>query len=544
MSELSTGAGSTSTGSLIGAALDGLRRADSLTRNFSRYQTDPAGYSRDILNLQPWAGEGGEPGQLELFDAIGESVRKQLAGDPDHVRWFRVPAGHGVGKTFGAAQLVNWFYDSFAPSIIYTTAPTGRQVKALLWKDIKAQRPKSLPGQPLPKAPEMWKGPNHFAVGFTTDNGEEGFQGQHGPHLFFVLDEAEGVPDWVFGSVRAMMTGGLVICLMLANPRTRSSRFHRLGMKSDADGKGKIQTFRLDALCHPNVVHGRDVVPHACSRASVDDYIDELCDVVARHDPDEYTFEVPWRPGVILQPKPGGEFLWRVRGIAPPNSTTNTLIPVGRFEAACERPPMDEDKTFARIGLDCARFGDDSGTGYVRHAGQVRRFGRWSGEDSRVYVADTKREADRLRKLGVESLHVRVDGGGGYGSGQIDGLNADPDLRRWFRDFQVLEVHNNAEPHDEEQYADLVTEMYAHAGESLKGLRVDRPPPELCDDLTERRYDYANKKGRMVKRLEEKKAFKKRILRSPDEGDGLVLAVAPDFLFNSAGTVLKGMTKL
>lgn len=502
------------------------------------------GYCRDVLGLSPWAGECGEPGQLELFDAIGESVRMQLAGEPNPVRWFRAPAGHGVGKTYGAAAIVNWFFDAFSPSIAYTTAPSFRQVEKLLWKDIKSLRPDGLPGQPLPKAPEMYKAPNHFAIGFTTDGGGESFQGQHGPHLLFILDEAEGVPSWVFGSVRAMMTGGVVICLMLANPRTRTSEFHRLGDRGQVSGQGGVLTFRLDALYHPNVVHGREIVPHAVTRASVDDYIDDLCEPTNRHDEDEYTFEVPWRPGIIWRPKPGGEFLWRVRGIAPPNSTTNTLIPVGRFEAACKREPLEEDKTFARIGLDCARFGDDSGTGYLRHAGVVRRFGRWSGDDSRVYVADVKREAERLKKLGVESLHVRVDGGGGYGSGQIDGLNADPDLPRWFRDFQVLEVHNNGEASDKATYADLVTEMYAETAESLKGLRVESPPDELCGDLTERRFDYANKEGRMVKRLEQKAKFKDRMDRSPDDGDGFVLAVAPDFLFNSAALKLKAMGKL
>jgi hypothetical protein len=34
-----------------------------------------------------------------------------------------------------------------------------------------------------------------------------------------------------------------------------------------------------------------------------------------------------------------------------------------------------------------------------------------------------------------------------------------------------------------------------------------------------------------VKKLEEKKKFKKRMKRSPDDGDGFVMAVAPDFLF-------------
>lgn len=488
----------------------------------------PAGYAREILGISPWAGANGQKGQLELFEDIGESVRLQLAGEPAN-KIFRVEAGHGVGKTYGAAALVNWFFDCFTPSIIYTTAPTGDQVEKLLWKDIKSQRPKSLPGRVLPSAPYMEKAPNHFAIGRTTDDsggqGTERFQGQHGEFLFFVLDEAEGVSDFVFDAVNAMMTGGtVVLALMLANPRTRTSRFAKLASKAG------VQNYRLSVLDHPNVVEGRDVVPGATRRQWVDDMIADHCEVVARHNEDEYTFEVAWRPGVIFLPD--AEFLFRVMGIAPKNLADNTLIPSGRFEAACARPAPGEDHRFARMGVDVARFGSDIGTGYVRHAGVIRRFGRWAQQDTNRYAGDIKDEARRLRDAGVRNLHIRVDGGGGFGGGVIDRLVADTDLGAWFPDgLYLFEVHNNGVPYNGEAYEDLGTEMYAEAAETLKGIRVESPPPELEEDLTARKYDWKNKRGIAVKRLEAKDKFKKRVGRSPDDGDGFVLCAAPDFLF-------------
>ena len=47
----------------------------------------------------------------------------------------------------------------------------------------------------------------------------------------------------------------------------------------------------------------------------------------------------------------------------------------------------------------------------------------------------------------------------------------------------------------------------------------------------ERLFEYVNKAGVTVRRLEEQERFKKRVelRRPPDDGDGFVLAVAPDF---------------
>ena len=119
--------------------------------DYLRFQGDPVGYAETVLGLSPWPGRNAK-GQRELFEDIGESVRRQLAGDKSAPKIFRVEAGHGVGKTFGAAMLVNWFFDCFPPtsipgSVTLTTAPTKAQVEELLWKDVKSMRPSTLPGR-------------------------------------------------------------------------------------------------------------------------------------------------------------------------------------------------------------------------------------------------------------------------------------------------------------------------------------------------------------------------------------------------------------
>jgi hypothetical protein len=523
---------------------------------YDRFQTDPIGYCEQILKKTPWPGRE-HKGQRELFEDIAASVRAQLAGEAAS-QVFRVEAGHGVGKTYGAAMLVNWFFDAFAPSVIMTTAPTANQVTELLWKDIKKLRPPGLPGRVLPSKPYMEKASDHWAIGRTTNDsggtGGERFQGQHNEFFFVVLDEAEGVPDFVFKSTFAMMTGCRVaIVLMLANPRTRSSKFFK---QSRVPG---TSNYRLSVLDHPNVLDGRDTVPGATSRGWVFKCVWEWCQVVSTHDVDNYTFTLPFDVpapeadvfaaygpvGTIFLPNT--EFLFRVAGIAPANLATSAFVSPGRYEAALKNEARHGEETWARVGVDVSREGDDFGTIYVRHAGVLWRHAQIAGSEVQqhtgtIYFVKLRDLALLLHKRGVRSIHFRIDGTGGFGSTAIDMLRTSSELRALFDDFQVFEVHFGSSAHDGDKYANIVTEMYAESAETLRGIRLERVPEQLEGDLTERLFTYTNKSGIAVRILEEKSIYKKRVQprRSPDDGDGFVLCASPDFLFeNAQNTVVR-----
>lgn len=520
------------------------RRRGAGTSTFTTYRFDPKRYITDKLGWSPWSGSRERPGQQEVIDAYTLALQQQEERNayeqgaieehdlqywaPGTVikNWLRVEAGHTVGKTKLSSGLVNHFFDCFAPAIIYTFAPSKEQIKDLLWKEIKADRGgKGLPGEILDLG--LRKSANHFAKGrATNDNhgsGTERVQGQHGPYLMFVIDEAEGVPDFVFNAIRSMASGGVVIVLMLANPRTRSSRFHKL--KSQPN----VANFRISCLYHPNVLADRELVPGAVRREYITEVMREHYEQVAEHDPDAHTFELPWLPGVIY--RPDTECLFRVLGIAPANVADNTLVPTGRYEAATLRDPSGDNPEQARIGVDAARWGKDYGTIFVEHAGVVWRAAQIWKLDSVEYAQQVKTEAKALASVGVKSLHIRVDGGGGFGGGVIDQIKRDQELIELFEDFQVFEVNFNGVPHNEKAYADLATEMYALAGERLKALRLDDPPEALEADVTERTYEWVIREGQSVKKLTPKDKFKKLHGRSPDDGDGWALCTAPDFLF-------------
>jgi hypothetical protein len=546
-----------STSSLIqlraGAELERRRRGLTNASPLARYRLAPERYIVEQLGWTPWVGDAEHPGQSEIIAAYARALRQQLerqayeagtVAEADLVDWrpgervmntIRVEAGHTVGKTTLAAGLVSHFFDTFTPSIVYCFAPTHDQINDLLFKEIRKQRTgKGLPGRVL-ATPAITLAGNHFVKGRAANDaggqGTERVHGQHEPHLMFVIDEAEGVPGFVYEAIRSMSSGGLVVVLMLANPRTRTSHFHR------AAADASTVNFRISCIHHPNVLAGREVIPGAVRRDYVEAMIDNgsvrHCEVVSVHEPDNHTFELPWQPGVIYRPDP--EFLFRVLGVAPANVSDNTLVPVGRYEAAKARTPVAHEPHIARLGVDAARYGKDYGTLYARWNGRVWRAAQFAQQDTGVYYRGVRDLARTLAAQGVTSLHVRIDGGGGFGGGVVDRLNEDVALADAFEDFRVLEVHFNSTPYDPEASYDLATEIYDHTAELLRWVALLDPPAALEADLCERTYKWVKARvddiKRDVRKLTPKDDFKRVQKRSPDDGDGCALACAPDYVF-------------
>lgn len=428
-----------------------------------------------------------------------------------------------------AAGIVSHFFDTCTPSIIYTFAPSYPQINDLLWKEIRTDREgRKLPGKIL-QSPELKYRKDHFAKGRATDNangnGSENVQGQHNKYLMFVMDEAEGVSDFVFDAINAMTTGGIVIVLMLANPKTRTSKFYKVRTRPDT------RSFRISCIWHPNVIQDKELVPGAVRRDYVEGMLFEHCQVVDKHESEKQTFEVPWHPGVIYLPDT--EFMFRVLGVPPSNNSDDTLIPVGRYEAATKRKidPELHDKLKARLGCDVARFGNDMGSLYVSYNGNIWREKQFPQLDTNAYCGAILELARKLHRKGVRSFHLRVDAGGGFSSGIVDPLKGNEELTAMFSDFKIIEVDFGGVARDKRSYADCATEMYAETSKTLDALHIQHPPEHLEEDLTERVYRWINRAGVAVKQLEPKDNFRKRLGRSPDDGDGFVMAASPDHIF-------------
>lgn len=188
-----------------------------------KYRFNPARYIREKLNWSPWSGSDALPGQQQILDAYVLALRQLHERDAwekgelqeSQLEWWepgeviqnviRVEAGHTTGKTCISAGIVNHFFDCFTPCVGYCFAPSWEQIHDLLFKEIKKQRKdKGLPGRILDL--ELQAGVDHFIKGRATNNanqsGTERVQGQHGRYNLYVLDEAEGVADFVFDVIR------------------------------------------------------------------------------------------------------------------------------------------------------------------------------------------------------------------------------------------------------------------------------------------------------------------------------------------------------
>jgi len=167
-------------------------------------------FFREVLGIEPWKGENGRPGQLEILEDMGQSVRDQLDGLPNVPYIFLAEAAHGVGKTFVLeAGVLLWFHECFPPApgetnMVLSTAPTSVQVNDLLWKDVRkliemaAERGYIVGRGILPSEARINKSGTHFAVGRTTSDsggkGKERAQGQHNDYQAALFDEGEGIP--------------------------------------------------------------------------------------------------------------------------------------------------------------------------------------------------------------------------------------------------------------------------------------------------------------------------------------------------------------
>jgi len=139
----------------------------------------------DVKSKNYWAG----------MDRVNRSVR-------DNERT-AVGAGHGVSKTYNLARLALTFLYCYVPSTVVTTAPTGTQVKDLLWRELRdaySHARIKLGGKLTTSYLDMQPatGLRWFATGIsvrpdTITKEATRFQGYHNEHLLIIFDEAMGV---------------------------------------------------------------------------------------------------------------------------------------------------------------------------------------------------------------------------------------------------------------------------------------------------------------------------------------------------------------
>lgn len=467
-------------------------------------QNRPLAFMRDALGERLWS-------------AQKEIVRSVWANPRTLVR-----ACHGSGKTRTAAGVVIAFLLAWPGSVVITTAPTGRQVKSLLWAELRALYHGArfpLGGDLAPSSAEWWisRPEKWFAFGFSTDDGDS-FQGPHAEHVLAVIDEASGVDSSVWTAIDAILTSEHARLLAIGNPTDPASQFakeHKLA------GAHRIQISAYDT---PNFstfgIVEADLVSGAWEAK-----------IAGRPLPYPALITPAWaadkarRWGVsspLFVSRVGGEF---------PESSSDTLIPLAHVEAAMTREVPDAT-TPNVLAVDVARYGEDRTVIVHRLGRKLRRVGSWAKRGLMETVGSVV-----LAVRATGATRVRIDDAG-LGGGVTDRLL---EIKKLGEDDGALrgvaiEPVNVGSAATRKDRVNLRAELWWNLRELLDPELGDAialepttetgaPWEEALSELASIKYEN-DSRGRIL--VESKEDMKARGLPSPDDGDAIMLALAPE----------------
>lgn len=446
-----------------------------------RWQRDPDYYVRENIGAR----------LLKFQSDVLRSVR-------DNKRTLVVTAP-GTGKTTVAAATVLWFTVVNCGAHTITTAPTWDHLEKKLWPQIAAMhRDAKAPIGGEMSGTKLQLDVDWMAYAISTDR-PTAFGGTHKKKMLVVFDDAHGVSDEIWKITEDnLMAGHGAHWLAIGNPLYSEGPFYHASLP----GSG-WNVIHFSALDHPNVIERREVVPGAVTHEKVDK-------IIARYGVDsaEYAREVK------------GEFAV---------SVTSALISRAML-AACATiaPTVKED---AHLGIDVSEGGADKTVcSLVKDRVLVEQV-EWTGDDPMV---NTGKIFNLIRELNVAQENVHIDMGGGGSAvvarlGEL-GLSVDG---VWFggeaRNAMDTAVSG-------EKYANMRAEMYATVAQLLrdKALSIPDKYESTWIDLCQPEWD-PKIRSDGARHLKPKEQIKKRIGRSPDYGDSLVLALArsPSFFVES-----------
>src|SRR4051794_2006067 len=175
--------------------------------------------------------------QGALGEFLWSKQREVLQAVRDY-RYVAVKSVHDTGKSHTASRLVCWWLSVMADPFATTTAPTTKQVHAILWRYIgQAHRKGNLPGR-ITLDDEWYMGPGgEELVAFgrkPADHDQSAFQGSHALNPLILVDEACGVPKSIFDAVDALATNSNARVLAIGTQTIQ----RRTSLRSASRGRG------------------------------------------------------------------------------------------------------------------------------------------------------------------------------------------------------------------------------------------------------------------------------------------------------------------
>ncbi len=456
-----------------------------------RSKLDPVWWVETILGDELWDDE------KKLLEALR---------DDDEVAW---KSCHSGGKSWTAARGALWFLYNFYRSIVITTAPTDRQVRGILWSEIRQAHANArypLGGRMLSQQLFVDEDVGWFAMGFTApDYDPNRFQGWHAPGgVLAVMDEASGISKNIHDGVDALMTGANTKKLLIGNPTDPASEFAKAFKDEDVT---KITTSAFDT---PNFT-AFGITPDDIAKGTWREKIKG--DLPAPHLVTPEWVARRYRRWGPTSP------LYEGRVLATfPEQGTDTLIPLAWIEAAQQREL--EPGLPVTLGLDVAEMGADRSVCYVRRGCVLRRVFATEKQKTTATVGNAVRA---IRETGASEIIVDRIGVGRGPYDTLDEMSQEPGGL----DVYVNGLSVAVGARDKEQYANKRAELFWGLRERFEAGDIDLDPEdeELAADLSNIKYK-PNSRGQI--QIELKELARKRIGRSPDYGDAAAMAFADE----------------
>ncbi len=440
--------------------------------NLTALKDDPVQFVREFFGV--------EPIKYQADYMHGLVTKRQAA-------W---RSAHGNGKTTTLAWILFWFLLTRKFSEIIHTAPTGRQVKKTLWKEVaKWYRRAKLRNPAIEKildllltgelrvrgAENEWR-----AFGFSASRGSD-VEGMHNENILLIMDEVKGIDQDIIDSLQGALTNKNAMQAWTSTPGAATGSFY------------KVFT---DTTAYPDwyrqVTTAYDAPEWLISRK----WIEDRKRVWGEDSP-------LFKARVLAQFVADAsdqliQFEWLERSIKRYNEQANMLISDKAVFAA------------AQNALDVARSNSGNENVYMSVRGnRLHRLEAWHKDD---LMFTTGKTASFLREDGSKDLKVDIDG---LGAGVGDRLKE--------MGFNVIGFHGGMRPKAPEIYNNARSEMYYELAERFKAGTLDISNDDLLvNQLLQIRKDFNSKE---ILLIESKDKMRKRGLKSPDRADALAMSV-------------------
>jgi hypothetical protein len=446
---------------------------------------DPVAFVNECCNEFLWSK------QQEICESVRDNRRTA------------VHSCHESGKSFLAARIAAWWIrcHKAGEAFVVSSAPTGRQVRTILWREIGRIHAKAgLPGRTnqtewMLEITHPNGNVNEEIVAFgmkPDDMSPTAFQGIHAKYVLVIFDEACGIATALWDAADSLVANDFSRMLAIGNPDDPETEFGEV-CKPGSDWN----VIGISAYDTPNFTGER--VPEDLKPLLVGPL---------------------W---VSEKKKKWGEdnplFISKVLGDFP-QTTTDGLIPLKWIRAAQERelkPGLPNE-----LGVDIGGGGDPNIIAHRR--GPVVRILRKDVEPDTMKTAGHIIQA--LRKTDADCAKIDVIG---IGRGVVD---RGRELKKPFIGVNVAErplsrARTRAErkvgKRPDQEFANLKAEGYWNLRTLFQDGTIDIDPldEDLAAQLAALKYD-ANSRGETI--IIGKKELREEIDRSPDEAEAVMLA--------------------